>query len=449
MKFYNREKELAELKRIEKLSFYDHSRMVVITGRRRIGKTSLVKRAFADGDMLYLFVGRKSEKTLVREFADNVRNTLGVFVPDGLADFANLLRYIMEIGKTRHFTLVIDEFQEFYNINESIFSEMQNIWDEYRLTTHVNLIISGSVYSLMQKIFSDSKEPLFNRADNIIKLKEFNISVIKQIMTDYNPNYQNDDLLTLYAISGGVPKYMELLCDNTDLTQKGMIDFFFSELSPFLEEGRNMLVSEFNKNYGSYFSIMQEISSGHNAQSQIEDALGGSSVGGYLTKLEDIYGLIKKVRPVLSQQNKKNAVKYVIHDNFLNFWFRYVERNRSFIELQNYDDLKTLVQNDYTTYTGRVLEKYFIKKMAEEGGWKEINGWWSHKPIKAKDGSMKMMEVDIVAISSFDKRATIAEVKRDAKRYDHDWFIEKVEYMKQNVLPKYKIDTTLLTLENM
>ncbi|MBP5479820.1 MAG: hypothetical protein J6Y15_10725, partial [Bacteroidaceae bacterium] len=65
------------------------------------------------------------------------------------------------------------------------------------------------------------------------------------------------------------------------------------------------------------------------------------------------------------------------------------------------------------------------------------------------DGSMKMMEVDIVAISSFDKRATIAEVKRDAKRYDHDWFIEKVEYMKQNVLPKYKIDTTLLTLENM
>jgi len=106
---------------------------------------------------------------------------------------------------------------------------MQNIWDTYRKKTHVNLIVSGSIYSLMQKIFQDAKEPLFGRADNIIKLSAFDLSTLKEIMTDYAPAYTNDDLLALYAITGGIPKYVEMRCDNGKIDVTGMITFVVRE----------------------------------------------------------------------------------------------------------------------------------------------------------------------------------------------------------------------------
>lgn len=165
MKFYNREKEIEELKRVQKLAFTRNSRMLVVTGRRRIGKTSLIKQAFKnDGSTtLYFFVGRKSESVLVSEFVVQVREVLSVFVPEGMISFSGLMQYLLELGKTRSFNLVIDEFQEFYNINETVFSDLQNLWDSYRQDTRVNLIICGSVFSLMQKIFTDHSEPLFGR----------------------------------------------------------------------------------------------------------------------------------------------------------------------------------------------------------------------------------------------------------------------------------------------
>ena len=87
---------------------------------------------------------------------------------------------------------------------------MQNLWDQYRRKSRMNLIVSGSIHSLMQKIFQNSKEPLFGRADNIIKLSAFSLTTLKEIIYDHRPDYSNDDLLALYAFTGGVPKYVEL-----------------------------------------------------------------------------------------------------------------------------------------------------------------------------------------------------------------------------------------------
>lgn len=79
---------------------------------------------------------------------------------------------------------------------------MQNIWDQYRMKSRMNLIVSGSVYSLMQKIFQNSKEPLFGRADNIIKLSAFDLTTLKEIIRDYRSQYTDDDLLALYLYRG-------------------------------------------------------------------------------------------------------------------------------------------------------------------------------------------------------------------------------------------------------
>lgn len=120
---------------------------------------------------VYLFVGRKSETILCTEFIPIISQSLETFVPPEIRTFRSLFQYLMELASHKSFNLVIDEFQEFYNINESVYSDMQNTWDAYRKKSHMNLIVCGSVYSLMQKIFQNKKEPLFGRADNIIKFK--------------------------------------------------------------------------------------------------------------------------------------------------------------------------------------------------------------------------------------------------------------------------------------
>ncbi len=440
MKFYNRTSELAELRRIQELSFSENSRLTVVTGRRRIGKTSLIMKAVEQTPTIYLFVGRKNEASLCAEFIPQVAQTLDCYVPDGILTFGSLFKYMMELATTRSFNLVIDEFQEFYNINESVYSDMQNIWDQYRKRTKMNLVVSGSIYSLMQKIFQNSKEPLFGRADNIIKLSAFDLTTLKEIMHDYDAEYSNDDLLALYTFTGGVPKYVELLCDNVPLKVEKMIEFMIRENSSFIDEGKHLLIEEFGKNYATYFSILSAISSGRNTQPEIESALGGKSVGGQIKRLIEDYNIIARRRPIMAKEGTQ-AVRYEITDNFISFWFNYFDRYRSMIEIKNFIGLQRIVKSDYSTYSGRTLELYFKQQFAESYDYRDIGSWWEPK------GDQN--EIDIVALKLEKNRAVIAEVKRQRKNFKPELLATKVEYIKSKVLAKYQIESVCLTLEDM
>lgn len=445
MRFYNRENEIAELKRICNLSFTHNSRMTVLTGRRRIGKTSLIKKAFEDSDapMLYFFTGRKAEAALVDDFVREIHDRLHGYVPEGLMSVTGVLRHLFELAKTERFTLVIDEFQEFMTVNPSVFSDLQNLWDSYRLDTRMNLVLSGSVMSMMRRIFTDAHEPLFGRADNIINLRPFRIKVVKEILKDYNPEYTNGDLLALYSITGGIPKYIELFCDNGHVTEESMLRFSVSYMSPFIEEGRNLLITEFGRDYGTYFSILLAIAQGRTSQAEITAALGGMAIGGHLERLENTYNIISKFRPVMSKPESKNTVRFRISDNFMQFWFRFIERNRSMIELDNYDDLREVVMRDYPAYSGLMLEKYFRQKLTEEGGFREMGSWWEAKSGKEAN------EIDIVGIRTEGKSALVAEVKRNVRNYDNKSFMAKIEHIRAKILSGYEIESRLYTIDDM
>ena len=440
MRFYDRTNELAELQRIKNLSFNDHSRLTVVTGRRRIGKTSLIMRSIEDSPTVYLFVGRKNEATLCAEFIPVIAQSLETFVPNEIRTFRSLFQYLMELSVSRAFNLVIDEFQEFYNINESVYSDMQNLWDQYRKKSRMNLIVSGSIYSLMQKIFQNSKEPLFGRADNIIKLSAFSLTTLKEIIHDHRPDYSNDDLLALYAFTGGVPKYVELFCDNGALSVDEMINFMIRENSPFTDEGKNLLVEEFGKNYATYFSILSAISGGINTQPEIEAALGNKSIGGQIKRLIEDYNIIVRKRPILAKEGSQ-TVRYEIQDNFFRFWFNYFDRHRSLIEIKNFVGLQAIIKADYPTYSGKMLEEYFKQKFAESFQYRAIGSWWDTR--NGQD------EIDIVALKLEKKQAVVAEVKRQKKNFKPELLAAKVEHLKRKLLPKYQIEMVCLSLESM
>lgn len=443
MKFYNRTKEIEELRRIQSRAFESRSRMTVITGRRRIGKTSLALRATqGEYHTVYLFVSRKNEAVLCGEFAGLIATALGCYVPPEIKTFQSLFRMLMELAKTLKFNLIIDEFQEFFNINPSVFSDMQNIWDSYRNETHVNLLLMGSVYSMMHKIFESYHEPLFGRADATIRLSGFGTETMKEIMHDFRPDHSNDDLLAFYCVTGGVPKYIEMLCEDTDLSVEGMIDYIVRENSPFINEGRSLLIEEFGKDYGLYFSVLNCIASGINTQGAIENTLGGVTVAGHLKRLIEDYSLIKRVRPIMSKPRSQN-VHYEITDNFLKFWFNYFDRNQTLVELNNFERLRDIVFSDYPTFSGHALEKWFRLKMIESHEFSDLGSWWERK--KGKDAN----EIDIVGIKIDGKTALVAEVKRQRRNYDHKDFMAKVNHLKATLLSKYQIETKLLTLEEM
>lgn len=440
MEFYDRTNELTELQRIQNLSFSDHSRLTVVTGRRRIGKTSLIMKSVEGLPTVYLFVGRKAEATLCSEFIPVISQSLDTFVPAEIRTFRSLFQYLMELASNKAFNLVIDEFQEFYNIDESVYSDMQNIWDAYRRKSKMNLIVSGSIYSLMQKIFQSKKEPLFGRADNIIKLSAFDLSTLKDIMRDYRSGYTNDDLLALYSFTGGVPKYVELFCDNQMLSVDEMISFMVRENSPFTDEGKNLLIEEFGKNYATYFSILSAISGGINTQPGIEAALGDKSIGGQIKRLIEDYNIIVRQRPILAKEGSQ-TIRYEIQDNFLRFWFNYFDRYRSLIEIKNFVGLQSIIKKDYPTYSGIMLERYFKQQFAESFQYRAIGSWWELKGYQN--------EIDIVGLKLEKNQAVVAEVKRQKKNFKPEFLVAKTEHLKQKLLPKYRIEMRCLSLEDM
>lgn len=442
MKFYNREKELDALNKVRELAFNKHSMFTVLTGRRRIGKTLLIKKSCDSTPTVYLFVSRSNEAALCRSYTDEIRTALNIFVPEGVNTFADIFQFLMDTGTRMKFNLVIDEFQEFFFINPEIYSKMQNIWDEYRLKSNVNLVASGSVYTLITKIFKDEKEPLFGRADRILKLMPFTTSVLKEILIEYAGHYSNEELLALYTFTGGIPKYVEMIIDNGDYSIPGMINFMVAQDSPFLTEGKNLLIQEFGKQYGNYFSILTFIANGNTTIPEMESMMGNISLSGQMKRLEEDYEIIRKTRPIFSKDTTKN-VRYEISDMFLWFWFRYFIKYQKLIELQNYKVLSEIIINDFPIYSGETLEMYFRQKMIESQEFIDIGSWWAGKNHSDQN------EIDIIGIYSDSKRALVAEVKRQRKNFKPELLQQKIEFIRTKLLSKYEIESRCLTMEDM
>ncbi|NQU79921.1 MAG: ATP-binding protein [Bacteroidetes bacterium] len=421
MKFYNREQELNTLNEIYKQCHDSYGKITVLTGRRRIGKTLLAKKYAEDKDHLYLFTSKKAEKLICDEFLIEYEDFIHEKHIGTIDRFFELFELLLKLGTKKEYVLIIDEFQEFKNINKSTFSEIQKLWDKYKFETHVHIIFIGSIYSLMTEIFQDEKEPLYGRADRILYIKPFKPTTIKEILEDYDC-YSEENLFYNYLITGGVPRYQELLYENGNFTKENIINQIFQRDSFFIEEGRSLLIQEFGKEYGIYFSILELISSGKTSRSEIESVLG-KSVGGYLDRLEKEYDVVVKVKPIGVKKDSRNQ-KYTIKDNFIRFWFRFIYKNMTIIQNERFDYIKKLVERDLSTYAGPILEKLFIEIMNNSPKYGLIGTYWERGNLN---------EIDIVAVDDLLQEIYFAEVKLNKDKIK----MNKLEDKTKKILQKY------------
>jgi len=435
MKFYNRENELKLLAEADR-SKQNHSVMTMILGRRRVGKTALSLQNYTNDPKLYFFVSRKSETLLCEEFIEEIETKLDRKVIGSITTFEDIFSFVIEIAKSKKITLIIDEFQEFYKINASIYSSIQKIWDLNKASTHLHFIACGSIYSLMKKIYEDQKEPLFGRADYKINLKPLNVSVIKQVLSDYD-HYSSKNLLDFYILTGGIAKYIELFVLYQSFDLETMIERIVSQNSLFLDEGRNRLIEEFGKEYATYFSVLSLIASSKTSKPAIESIIG-KNISGHLFRLEHDYHIIKSIKPINSKPNAK-LQKYQIEDNFLNFWFRFIYKYQSIIEAENYTRLKTIIFRDFDTFRGKFLEKLFIDLLKEKQKYTKIGSWW-------QKGNKN--EIDIIAIDDIDKELLICEVKLSKSRLNKNKLILKSSALIEQ-FSGYTVKYQLLSIDDI
>ena len=437
MKFYDRVNEMQILQENE-VQAERSAVFTVLMGRRRVGKTSLITHAMEGRKYAYLFISRDNEAVLCRKLQRSLEEQLGIHVYGDLTHFRDLFEVIMRESVNRHFTVVFDEFQTLYKINPAIFSEIQDIWDRYHTESKLNLIASGSIQSLMKRIFEDENEPLYGRPTSKFTLRPFTIAVLKEIMADHSPKYSNEDLLCLYMITGGVAKYVELLMDAQCYTKEKMLNYVCRQDSYFLTEGRDIVNQEFSDEGTTYFSILQMIAEGMTRRGDIDGAMQ-KDMGVYLQNLEKNYNMISRLKPLLAKPNSK-VTAYEISDQFLRFWFRFICPYQSLIERQQFALIRQNISKNYEQFSGRTLEQYFQAKTMETGLYTQVGNWWDRKGLN---------EIDMIALNEFDHTAVAAEIKRNPKKISMSDLQTNVDALPKSEFKQYQFELKGLSIEDM
>lgn len=437
MKFYDRTTEIALLYANERQA-EKNATFTVLTGRRRVGKTSLVTEAFEGHTYAYLFVSKDNEAVLCDKFQQAVDTQLGIKVYGRLTNFRDFFEVVMRESINRHFTVVFDEFQNLYKINPAIFSEIQDIWDRYHRQSHTNLIAMGSVRSLMKRIFEDENEPLYGRPTSRLTLQPFQIDVIKQIFHDHSPQHSKEDLLCLYMLTGGVAKYIELFMDAGCFTKGQMLDYFCRQDSYFLSEGRSLMIQEFGEDGNTYFSILQLIAGGLTRRADIDGAMQ-KDMGTYLLNLEKNFNVISRLKPMLAKPNGKISA-YEISDQFLRFWFRFVWPYQALVERGQLSLLRQNIDRHYEQFSGRTLEQYFQQSFMETGQYSLVGNWWDRKGQN---------EIDMIALNEFDHSGIVAEIKRNPRKINIAELERKVATLPPSDFGPYSLQLRALSMDDM
>ncbi|MBC7363147.1 MAG: ATP-binding protein [Candidatus Aminicenantes bacterium] len=398
MKFIDRDREL---KNLEDWWASKDAQLIVIYGRRRIGKTELIKRFIKDKPYIYFLAQQISEaenlKTLgkiVGEYFDDI-----ILKEKGFDNWSTFFEYLKKHVKER-LIIAIDEFPYLAESNKGISSVFQAGWDEHLKELPIFLILCGSRMAMMEREVLSFKAPLYGRRTGQLRLKPFSFFEA----SEFFPGFSFEDRLLYYSVLGGNPSYLSRVNPKKSL-EENIISLILSPSSPLYSEVEFLLHEELREPR-NYFSILKAIALNKTRISEIVNETGfdKSILHKYLFVLEDLQ-LIQKEYPV-TEKNPLKSKKglYRLQDQYFKFWFRYVLPNKSRLEEGREDlvleiirnDMTSLVAENYEQVAGEILSRDRIKIF----NFDRLGRWWDRNE-----------EIDLVALNEKEKKILLGEVK--------------------------------------
>jgi len=411
-RFIDRERELEFLEE----KFGNKRQLIVLYGRRRVGKTELIKQFCKNKDHIYFLADRRGSLLNAERFANIAAEHFGD-IPPRVRNFDDAFTYIAKRLDERKIVITIDEFSYLVEKDDSIPSVFQLIWDEILKDKNTMLILCGSLVSMMESILS-YRSPLYGRRTGQWKLSPLRFNNAKQIF----PGYSTEQKVEAYSILGGIPFYLNTFDDEKDIYTN--IEEKILTKGEILYEEVEFLLREELRDYSSYLSILEAIARGNSRISEIANfsKIQAKDLPKYLNVLMRL-DIVEKVHPITEKKTTKRTI-YKIRDNFFDFYFRFVYPFKSELELGNTKKVMGIIKKDFNMFVGKKFEdisREFLYEMNLKGLMPfrllNIGTWWE-----------KDKEIDAVAFNKEEKKILFCEAKwQDLSRSEAEKVLEKLK----------------------
>lgn len=381
--FFDREQEIRIL---EKVANSKKAELVLMYGRRRVGKSRILTEFAKRHEALYLLA----------DLSKNILDILSRQIKEEYVRFKDWDDFFEFLLKSKYEIVIIDEFQYLVKINKAWPSQLQRWWERIK-DTEKKMILCGSIISTIYKIAKGYGSPLYGRKTYELQVFPLNFSQVKNFL----PKYSIEELIEAYSVVGGVPRYLEELDPNKSV-KENIREKILNRNSFLYNEPLNLLFEEF-RDPSPYVSIILAIVQGYVRFNEISSysRIDVNKLPKYLLILERI-GLIEKEIPVTERKIKTKFTRYKIKDNFYRFWFKFVFGNRNLIERGLESEVLEEMEEEFNSYVGRVFEEVCEEVMVEKNifDFTKIGRWW-HKD----------KEIDIVALNEKRREILFAECK--------------------------------------
>lgn len=421
MRFVNRENELSFLQSEYQKS---ESSLVVVYGRRRIGKTCLINEFLRGKRGVYFLATEESESQNIKAFQTAIAEFTAdhVLAAAVVSEWGVLFKALLRACNNERVVIVIDEFQYLSKGNAAFPSVFQKIWDTLLKNENCMVILCGSLITMMTGQLLTYGSPLYGRRTGQIKLKQI---AFKEYHAFF-PSFTARQRIEFYAVTGGVPRYIEMFAGESDIFT-AVEKLVVSRQSYLYDEPHYLLQHEVHE-IGSYFSIIRSIAAGNHKISTIsaDIAVNQTNLPKYLKTLIDL-DIIERQVPVTENNPEKSKMGlYRITDNFIAFWFTFVYPQKSRLEQNNtayvMDMLKKTFVERHVAFVYEDICRAAMWTLAEKGNFTfaRVGRWWN-----------KNTEIDIIALNDDTKDIIFGECKYTASPMDTDIWYDLLEKKKE------------------
>lgn len=397
--FVNREVELAFL---EGKYREDAPQLVVLYGKRRAGKTELIKRFMQKKEGTYMLCTNDSIEENIKEAKRKFYGLTGkdYFLKLENPSFFDLFKYLSEEIGEKKAVIAIDEFPYLIELNKGVVSVFQKIWDELLAHKKLFLIICGSSVGMMETEVLDYKSPLYGRRTGDWKVEPMRFRHVKSFLR----NYDAPELVKAWAVCGGMPFYLSKM-DGSLTVEENIKEKILKKGEVLYNEPRVLLKEEFREPR-TYTLILKYLSLGYNTQGKLASATGieKGNLSKYLSVLEEV----RIIEHILPLGQRKRGI-YEINDQFFSFWFRFAYPNQSDLELGLVRETYAKIAQQLNAYYGKAFERLIaeqirLKEIKLPFSFTEVRRWWHNEN-----------EIDLIALNSDTKEILLGECKWQEK----------------------------------